>query len=185
MALRKIRLLVLSIGIAFIAAACNIQLQVAIDIQEDGAGKVTAGVGLDALAQDQEVFVDLESILRTSDLSSSGWDFEVVGKSADGYMWFEASKGFLSTEDIQGILDELTSSPDVFTGWELSIESTQEKRIYGIAGEVDLREGFSIFTDTELSTLLEEPPLGISLERLEADLGQKPENTVTLSLIHI
>ena len=182
MALRKIRLLVLSIGIAFIAAACNIQLQVAIDIQEDGAGKVTAGVGLDALAQDQEVFVDLESILRTSDLSSSGWDFEVVGKSADGYMWFEASKGFLSPEDIQGILDELTSSPDVFTGWELSIESTQEKRIYGIAGEVDLREGFSIFTDAELSNLLEEPPLGISLERLEADLGQKPENTVTMQV---
>ena len=154
----------------------------AIDIQEDGAGKVTAGVGLDALAQDQEVFVDLESILRTSDLSSSGWDFEVVGKSADGYMWYEASKGFLSPEDIQEILDELTSSPDVFTGWELSIESTQGKRIYGIAGEVDLREGFSIFTDTELSTLLEEPPLGISLERLEADLGQKPEDTVTMQV---
>ena len=182
MALRKIRLLFLSIGIALIAAACNIQLQVTIDIQEDGAGKVTAGVGLDALAQDQEVFVDLESILRTSDLSSSGWDFEVVGKSADGYMWFEASKGFLSPEDIQGILDELTSSPDVFTGWELSIESTQGKRIYGIAGEVDLREGFSIFTDTELSTLLEEPPLGISLERLEADLGQKPEDAVTMQV---
>lgn len=182
MALRKIRLLFLSIGIAFIAAACNIQLQVAIDIQEDGAGKVTAGVGLDALAQDQEVFVDLESILRTSDLSSSGWDFEVVGKSADGYMWYEASKDFLSPEDIQGILDELTSSPDVFTGWKLSIESTQGKRIYGIAGEVDLREGFSIFTDTELSTLLEEPPLGISLERLEADLGQKPEDAVTMQV---
>ena len=96
MALRKIRLLFLSIGIAFIATACNIQLQVAIDIQEDVAGKVTAGVGLDALAQDQEVFVDLESILRTSDLSTSGWDFAVVGKSADGYMWYEASKGFLS-----------------------------------------------------------------------------------------
>ena len=182
MALRKIRLLFLSIGIAFIAAACNIQLHVAIDIQEDGAGKVTAGVGLDALAQDQKVFVGLESILRTSDLSSSGWDFEVVGKSADGYMWYEASKGFLSPEDIQGILDELTSSPDVFTGWELSIESTQGKRIYGIAGEVDLREGFSIFTDTELSTLLEEPPLGISLERLEADLGQKPEDAVTMQV---
>ena len=182
MALRKIRLLLLSIGIAFIAAACNIQLQVTVDIQEDGAGKVTAGVGLDALAQDQEVFVDLESILRTSDLSSSGWDFEVVGKSADGYMWYEASKGFLSPEDIQGILDELTSYPDVFTGWELSIESTQGKRIYSIAGEVDLREGFSIFTDTELSTLLEEPPLGISLESLEADLGQKPEDAVTMQV---
>tara|TARA_B100000945_G_scaffold104212_1_gene82445 strand:- start:2249 stop:3688 length:1440 start_codon:yes stop_codon:yes gene_type:complete len=181
-ALRKIRLLFLSIGVAIIAAACNIQLQVTIDIQEDGTGKVTAGVGLDAMAQDQEVFGNLESILRTSDLSSSGWDFEVVGKSADGYMWYEASKGFLSPEDIQGVLDELTSSPNVFTGWELSIESTQGKRIYGIAAEVDLREGFSIFTDTELSTLLEEPPLGISLESLQADLGQKPEDTVTMQV---
>ena len=182
MALRKIRLLFLSIGIALIAAACNIQLQVTIDIQEDGAGKVIAGVGLDAMAQDKEVFADLESILRTSDLSTSGWDFEVVGKSADGYMWYEASKGFLSPEDIQGILEELTSSPNVFTGWELSIDSTQGKRVYGITGEVDLREGFSIFTDTELSTLLEEPPLGISLESIEADLGQKPEDAVTMQV---
>ena len=166
MAIRRIQIAFLSIAIVFLAAACNIQLRVTIDVQEDGSGKVTAAVGLDPIAQDQEAFEDLESILRTSDLSRSGWDFEASGKSADGYVWYEASKGFLSPEDIQGILEELTSSPNAFTGWELSIESSKDKRIYGITGEVDLREGFSIFTDTELSGLLEEPPLGISLEKM-------------------
>ena len=182
MAFRRIQLAFLSIAIVFLAAACNIQLRVTIDVQEDGSGKVTAAVGLDPIAQDQEVFEDLESILRTSDLSGSGWDFEASGKSADGYVWYEASKGFLSPEDIQGILEELTSSPNAFTGWELSIESSKDKRIYGITGEVDLREGFTIFTDTELLGLLEEPPLGISLDKLEADLGKDPADTVSMQV---
>jgi len=181
-AIRRIQIAFLSIAIVFLAAACNIQLRVTIDVQEDGSGKVTAAVGLDPIAQDQEVFEDLESILRTSDLSGSGWDFEASGKSADGYVWYEASKSFLSPEDIQGILEELTSSPNAFTGWEFSVESSKDKRIYGITGEVDLREGFSIFTDTELSGLLEEPPLGISLEKLEADLGKDPADSVSMQV---
>ena len=32
----------------------------------------------------------------------------------------------------------------MFSQGELSIDSTQGKRVYGITGEVDLREGFSI-----------------------------------------
>ncbi len=159
MALRKLQIVFLSIAVALLATACNIQLHVTIDVQEDGSGKVTAAVGLDPIAQDQEEFKNIESILRTSDLSSNGWDFEAIGKSADGYLWYEASKSFLSPRDIQGILEELTSSPNAFKGWELSVESSKRKRIYGVTGEVDLREGFSLFTDTELLSLLEEPPL--------------------------
>ena len=71
MAIRRIQIAFLSIAIVFLAAACNIQLRVTIDVQEDGSGKVTAAVGLDPIAQDQEVFEDLESILRTSDLSEN------------------------------------------------------------------------------------------------------------------
>ena len=183
MAFRKTQIAFLAIAIAFFATACNIQLQVTIDVQEDGSGQVTAAVGLDPIAQDQEVFADLESILRTSDLSARGWDFQAAGKLPDGRVWYEVSKGFLSPEDIQGVLEELTSSPNVFTGWEFSVDSSKEKRIYGLTGEVDLREGFTIFTDSELSDLLEEPPLGISLEKLEADLGQKPEDSVSMKVV--
>tara|TARA_B100000131_G_scaffold322888_1_gene378583 strand:- start:1191 stop:2630 length:1440 start_codon:yes stop_codon:yes gene_type:complete len=181
-ALRKLQIVFLSIAVALLATACNIQLHVTIDVQEDGSGKVTAAVGLDPIAQDQEEFKNIESILRTSDLSSNGWDFEAIGKSADGYLWYEASKSFLSPRDIQGILEELTSSPNAFKGWELSVESSKRKRIYGVTGEVDLREGFSLFTDTELLSLLEEPPLGIPLDQLETDLGQKPEDSVTMQI---
>ena len=62
-------------------------------------------------------------------------------------------------------------------GGNFQSDSSKDKRIYGITGEVDLREGFSIFTDTELSGLLEEPPLGISLDKLEADLGKDPADS--------
>ena len=166
----------------FLVAACNIQLQVTIDVQEDGSGMVTAGIGLDPIAQDQDVFTDLETILRTSDLSANGWEFQATGKAADGRVWYEASKAFLSPEDLQGILEELTSSPNAFTGWIISLDSSNAKRVYGVSGKVDLREGFNMFTDAELSGLLEEPPLGISLEKLEADLGQNPEDSVSMKI---
>ena len=182
MAFPKIRIVCLSLVLVFLTAACNIQLQVTIDLQEDGSGLVTAGIGLDPLAQDQDVFSDLETILRTSDLSANGWDFEIAGKAADGSVWYEASKAFLSPDDLQGILGELTSSQTAFTGWEVSIESSKSKRVYSVLGWVDLREGFTIFTDTELSALLEEPPLGISLEKLEEDLGQSPEDSVAMKV---
>ena len=167
----------------FLVAACNLQIKITINVQEDGTGLVSAGVGLDPIAQDQDIFADLETILRTSDLAASGWDFEATGKAADGRVWYEASKPFLSPEDLQNILEELTGSPTAFNDWEISIDSTKPKRTYGISGKVDLREGFDLFTDTELSVLLEEPPLGISLEKLEAELGQKPEDSVMMKVV--
>jgi len=182
-ALRKIRIVSVVLALVFFVTGCNLQLQVQIDVNEDGSGLVTAGVGLDPLAQDQTVFADLESILRTSDLAASGWDFEAIGRSADGREWYEASKPFLSPEDLQGVLAELTSSPKAFSGWTITLDSSRKKRVYSVNGKVDLSEGFNIFTDSELSSLLEEPPLGVSLETLEAELGQKPESTVAMRVV--
>ncbi|HJM97954.1 MAG: HAD-IA family hydrolase [Acidimicrobiales bacterium] len=171
------------VALLFFVAGCNLQLRVVIDVEKNGSGTVTAGVGLDVAAREQVVFQDLETVLQTSDLANSGWGFQNAGRGADGRDWFEATKSFSNSEDLQTVLNELTSSNKTFKDWEIQTETSEKKRSYSVIGNVDLTEGFEIFTDTALNDLLEEPPLGISRETLEETLGVPLEDTVSFRVV--
>ena len=112
-----------------------------------------------------------KEILQTNDLPASGWIFENTGLGPDGREWFEAKKPFATPEDLQLLLNELTSSPKAFKDWEITSQVTKKNRDYAISGVVDLTDGFDLFTDEALNGLLEEPPLGIPIATLEESLG--------------
>ena len=171
------------LAIIFLTAGCTIQLRVKIDVNEDGSGLVTAGVGLDEGARNQPAFQDIEEVLQISDLSASSWEFESTGLGTDGREWFEATKTFVNSEDLQGVLNELTTSPDTFKGWQIFSDVTTKKRNFSISGNVDLTGGLSLFTDDDLNNLLEEPPLGIALETLEESLGRPITDVVSMQII--
>ncbi len=170
-------------SLLILLASCNVQLRVVIDVEQNGSGEITAGVGLDAVARDQAVFQDLENILQTFDLADSGWNFQSTGRGSDGRDWFEAKKSFSNSEELQAALNQLTSSSNTFTGWVIQIDSSEKKRAYSVVGNVDLTEGFEIFTDQALTDLLEEPPLGIPRETLEENLGEPLENSVDFRIV--
>ena len=101
----------------------------------------------------------------------------------DGREWFEAKKPFATPEDLQLLLNELTSSPKAFKDWEITSQVTKKNRDYAISGVVDLTDGFDLFTDEALNGLLEEPPLGIPIATLEESLGSPIEDAVTLQVV--
>ncbi len=171
------------IALLLFVTGCNIQLRVVIDLEENGSGEVSAGIGLDAAAQDEVIFQNLEQVLQTSDLETSGWTFQATGRGSDGREWYEATKPFANSDDLQNILNELTSSTNTFEDWKILTETSEKKRSYSVIGSVDLTEGFEIFTDNALNDLLEEPPLGISRDTLEENLGIPLEDTVSLRVI--
>jgi len=171
------------IALLLFVTGCNIQLRVVIDLEENGSGQVSAGVGLDAAAQDEVVFQNLEEVLQTSDLETSGWTFQTTGRGSDGREWYEATKPFVNAEDLQNVLNELTSSENTFKNWKILTETSEKKRSYSVIGSVDLTEGFEIFTDSALNALLEEPPLGISRDTLEENLGIPLEDSISLRVI--
>ncbi|MBU97898.1 MAG: hypothetical protein CL429_02275 [Acidimicrobiaceae bacterium] len=171
------------IALILLVAGCNLQLRVVIDVEENGSGSVTAGIGLDAAARDEPVFQSLAEILQTADLENSGWSFTTTGRGSDGRDWYEATKAFIDSEDLQSVLNELTNSSNTFKDWQVLTETSEKKRSYAVIGSVDLTEGFEIFTDSALNSLLEEPPLGISRQVLEQSLGGPLEDSVSLRVV--
>ena len=171
------------IALILLVAGCNLQLRVVIDVEENGSGSVTAGIGLDAAARDEPVFQSLAEILQTADLENSGWSFTTTGRGSDGRDWYEATKAFTDSEDLQSVLNELTNSSNTFKDWQILTETSEKKRSYAVIGSVDLTEGFEIFTDSALNSLLEEPPLGISRQVLEQSLGGPLEDSVSLRVV--
>ncbi len=177
------RPVLLCAALVLLLSACNLQLRVTIDVQEDGSGTVTAGVGLDLAAQAVPAFGDLDGLLVVDDLVAAGWTVGGVEQGADGREWFEASKPFAGPDELQSVLDELTGPDGAFTGWTIERDASAVRTQYRVVGDVDLTAGLEAFTDAELSSLLAEPPLGVSLESLAADLGRPVDELVQVEVV--
>ena len=167
---RLTRHLVLFVAALVLLAGCNVQLEVMVDVEEDGSGSVTAGVGLDAEASAR--FPNVDSLLVTSDLSASGWEVEPSLIRSDNREWVAVTQDFDNPDELQALLDQLFGpQAGVFTGWEIVRAGDRTSESYDVVGTVNLDNGLSLFTDEALVPLLDNPPLGRSIEEIEADIG--------------
>lgn len=175
------RLLALLVAVMAVLTACDVRLEVGIDVEEDGSGVVSAGVGIDREAQTR--FGNLADVLVTDDLVAAGWEVSPPQTLDDGREWVTAQKAFANPDQLQVVLDELFGAGTVFTDVELIREGDGSTREYAVTGTVDLSEGLDLFGDPELDALLEIPPLGIDLAELEAQLGAPVADFVTAEVV--
>lgn len=167
----KRSLAVLTAAVVFILAGCNVQLEVKVDVEEDGSGVVVAGVGLDTDARAR--FPDLDQLLITSDLAAAGWTVGEAAVLGDGREWVLLEKPFDNPSELQAVLDELFGvDAAVFTDWEIVRTGDKTAKTLDVIGNVRLDDGLALFSDGELATLIDEPPLGTSIAEIEAELGQ-------------
>jgi len=179
---RRRRLVALISLVLLVVTGCRVQLEVEIDVDEDGSGTVTAGVGLDADAQAR--IPDVSQLLVTADLEAAGWEVRPPQLLSDGLLWVQAEKDFADSEELQVVLDELFGpSSGVFSDWEVIADSMRTKKTFDVVGRVDLSDGLVVFADDDLLVLLDEPPLGVNLDELEAELEQPIEETVDLRVV--
>lgn len=171
---------------AMLLASCNVQLEVVIDVEENGSGAVTAALGLDIDAEEQ--VPNLEDFLVVDDLEATGWTVTPLAPREDSSSrWITASKPFASPDQLQGVLNELTGPNEMFKDFRITRTETDTATRILVEGTVDFTEGLDLFSDESLVPFLEDPPIGINIEELTdelgiADIGEAVQSNVLLRL---
>lgn len=171
------------LGLVLALAGCRMDVNVGIDVNEDGSGTVTIAVGVDdellAKAPGAADRVKLE------DLSAAGWKVTGPAKESDGNTWVHLSRPFANPAEMKQILGEINGPGGPLGAFELTIRKEWDQTTWTLDGTAGLTGGVSGFVDPELAAAF-----GTSkpLEQLVAESGVPIEQglnlTVTVTLPH-
>lgn len=175
------RLLPLLVALlAWATTACQLTLAAGIDVNRDGTGRVTAGLGLDDEAV-KEVG-DLTTGLRLDDVRAAGWQVDAPRKEGDGLTWVRASKPFADPEQVPALLAELNGANGPFKDFRIVRTKSLTKSKTTFTGTIDLAGGLTGLSDPELNAALDDVDLGLDLEGLRRRFGDQLDVRVTAGL---
>jgi hypothetical protein len=166
--------------LAWAATACQLTVAAGIDVNRDGTGRVTAGLGMDADAV-KEVG-DLTTALRLDDVRAAGWQVDAPRMEGDGLTWVRASKPFADPEQVPAILAELNAAGGPFRDFKLVRTKSLTRSKTTFTGTIDLAQGLTGFSDPELMTALDDVDLGLDVEGLRRRFGDQLRVQVTAGL---
>lgn len=166
--------------LAWATTACQVTLTAGVDVNRNGTGRVTAGLGLDDDAVKE--LGDPATALRLDDVRAAGWQVEAPRKEGDGLTWVRASKPFTDPEQVPAILAELNAGDGPFRDFRVtrSKSLTQTKTVF--TGTVDLAAGLSGLSDAELTAALGDVALGLDPDGLRQRFGDQLHVQVTAAL---
>jgi hypothetical protein len=177
----RVRALLVALVVVVVGSACEMNVQVGIDVREDGSGTVTVGVGLDDDAVAKLGGADnLRSIVKVDDLQHAGWTITGPQEEHDGLTWLRASKAFLNPQQATVVLGEVASGP--FAGFRLVRSRSYARTRFTFDGVADLTRGIEAFSDPELTTLLDGKPLGQDVAAIEQQFGGKIDDLVHVTV---
>jgi hypothetical protein len=165
--------------VAFLAwalTACQVTLAAGVDVERNGSGRVTAGVGLDADAV-KEVG-DLATALRVDDVRAAGWQVAAPRKEDDGLTWVRASKPFAQPEQVPALLAELNGPDGPFRDFRVVRTKSLTRSKTTFTGTLDLSHGFTGLTDPALTAALGDVDLGLDIAGLQARFGDAVSRSV-------
>jgi hypothetical protein len=163
--LARIALLGLLLG------ACRLQLDVNVEVAEDGSGEVEVVVAVDRDGIDR-IGGDLDAVLATDDLEDAGWTIEGPDEETDGFTRVRFRKAFDDPDEASAIFEEIAGEEGPFQDFAVSHDSSLARTEWGFRGRVDFSGGLEAFGDDELAAALDGEPLGQSVEEIEAQLGE-------------
>lgn len=165
----RARLAVLAALLAWATAACQVTLATGIEVERDGSGRVTAGVGLDAAALAE--LGDPAAGLSADDLRRAGWEVQGPRKEDDGLTWVWASKSFAGPEEAAAVLAELSGPDGPFRDFRLVRTKSLTRSTTTFTGTVDLSRGLTGLSDPELAGALGDVDIGLDLDGLRRRFG--------------
>ena len=175
------RLLPLAVALlAWLTAACQLTVAAGIDVNRNGTGRVTAGLGLDADAV-KEVG-DLTTALKLDDVRAAGWQVDAPRKEGDGLTWVRAAKPFADPAQVPAILAELNGPGGPFRNFSVVRTRSLTKSKTTFTGTLDLAGGLTGFSDAELNAALDDVDLGLDLDGLRRRFGDQLKVQVTAGL---
>lgn len=175
------RLLPLLLAVlAWATTACHVTLTAGVDVNRNGTGRVTAGLGLDADALKE--LGDPATALRLDDVRAAGWQVDAARKEDDGLTWIRASKPFSDPAQVPAILAELNGTDGPFRGFTVTRSKSLTRSKTTFTGTVDLTNGLAGLTDPELTAALGDIDLGLDPDGLRQRFGDQLDVRVTAGL---
>lgn len=159
--------------------ACQVHTTVDVEVNHDGSGSLTVGVGFDEAALDE--LGDPGDALYLDDLEAAGWEIEGPEVDEDGITWLWGSRSFGSIEELALVLAEVSGAEGPLRDPELDVQDGDEETTYRFTATVDLSEGLEAFGDPELA---EELPgeFGGIVDAVEEQEGRPVEEMFDISL---
>lgn len=150
--------------LALALTACKVDVQVAVDAETNGTGKVEVTATLDEEATASTP--NLSSRLRVDDLRATGWT--VVGPTRAGARTvLRATKGFRTPAEAGKVLDEVSGPHGPVSGFTLKRERKALWWAWTFEGDLDLRGGIERFGDPGLRAQLEGSAFGVEAARAQ------------------
>jgi hypothetical protein len=136
-----LRLVLVALAVALVAAACKVDTTVSVKVHEDGSGvvTVTAVLDADAVKAAEAGGGKLEERVRLGDLTQAGWTVKPWRRARDGSAEIVLSKPFSSPSQVAGILREVSGT----TGPLRNVTVTRDEGLfstsYSAHGTLDLQ----------------------------------------------
>lgn len=157
---RGARIVLVLLGL-FLFSACQADADLQLTVTENGSGTVALEVELDADAL--AALGDVAAQLRVADLERAGWD--VTSDEVGEGLVVRAEKPVSDATQWQPVLDEI-AGPGVFTNVDVQAANEFAKQSQSISYDVDLSDGWSLFSDAEVAAVLDGEPFGAPIEVL-------------------
>jgi hypothetical protein len=172
---RLARAVVAVVVLVAMCGACRVDIEVGIDAETDGSGRVRVEV-----VADREVAnaVDLSSGVRAEDLKQAGWTIEGPTPTPDGGVRVVATKPFDDAEGASLAVQELSGPDGPFQGFRLERSRSFTRTTTRFAGTVDFAKGIEAFGDPGLRQALGGSDAGVDLARLEEALNGPVDRAV-------
>lgn len=167
--------------VLLLLAGCQVHTRVAIDVDDDGSGRVEVAVGLDEDAVSR--VPELADQLEVGDLVATGWDVTGPAREGDGRTWIRASKPFASVEEAGLVLDEVTGAGGPFRDLEVRRRPSLVQDRWDLTATVDLRDGLAGFSDEALRERLDGTNVGLSDDEVAARAGRPLAEVVTFEVV--
>lgn len=151
-------------------AGCRLQLDVNVDVAEDGSGVVEVVVGLDPDAL-SKIGGDLSAVMEVDDLVDAGWVVDGPSKDSDGYTRVRISHRFATPDEAAKVFAQIAGQDGPFQRFRVTRDKSFAETRWGFTGKVDFSGGLEAFGDDGLAAELDGQPLGQSVEEIEAQLG--------------
>lgn len=167
----------LAIAVLVVAAAgCRVDVELGVDVAQDGSGTIEVAVGLDPDAAGR--VPRLVDQLEVGDLREAGWVITGPAVADDGWTWIRASKPFASPEQAGAVLAEITGADGPVRDFSIEREASAFFERWRLEGRVDLRAGLDAFSDDALRARLDGTSFGVDLAELERRAGVPLEEAV-------
>lgn len=150
-------------------AGCQLEVQVGVDVADDGSGEVSVATALDAEAAAK--VPDLADRLEVDDLLDAGWEVDGPTLEADGRTWVRAVKPFATPEDAGLVFNEISGAGGPFRDFLVRRTPTLSQDLWEFTGTVDLTQGLAGFSDDALRARLDGTDVGRSEAEIDEAVG--------------